>query len=399
MQVRLVRTIIRPRRENIRNNLVSASRSRLSHQTTGSTHKKIVGIFSKRKSRRYNKHLMRLGVLSINLIFLGLVGLFILHGSSVTSESPQWSQSSASLAMGKEQSDPIDKLSSADVAVNVARLVRLDESTAVTNNADTISTQQIVAASTDRSVVKPQIVTTALKSNKDIKKYVTVNGDTVSSVAAKFGITSDTIRLSNNISGEALPVGKELLISPVNGVVYSVKAGDTADSVAARYRASKEQVIAFNDAEMTGLVPGAQIVIPDGLSPASAVVRTSSAYVGGFAFGSSAMYGGNGYDYGWCTWHAANRRIQIGRPIPTNFGNAISWLGGARAAGLAVGSAPQDGAVLYQTNIGGLGHVAFVEHVNADGTVLVSDMNYQIWGKVTYRTISPGEASSYRYIY
>lgn len=331
------------------------------------------------------------------MAFFGLVGWFVLHGSHASSQNAK-SGSYSAVANSQNQSDPVDKISSADVAVHVARLVQLDESTAVTNNADSVNTQMIVATSADKVIAKPQIVSTALKSNKDIKKYITVAGDTVSSVATKFGVTSDTIRLSNNVSGEALPVGKELLISPVNGVVHAVKPGDTADSVASKYRADRNQVIAFNDAEVSGLVPGTLIVVPDGLSPVASS-RYVSSYASGFAFGSSATYGGNGYDYGWCTWHAANRRIQIGKPIPTNLGNAITWLGGARAAGLGTGSKPQDGAVLYQTNIGGMGHVAFVEHVNDDGTVLVSDMNYPIWGKVTYRTISPAEAASYRYIY
>lgn len=344
---------------------------------------------------------MRYGVLATNIALLGLVGGLVLHNTTANSETSAGSQALLAVSDSHGQADPLDTLSSADVAVHVARLTQLDESTAVTNKADTVNAELVVTSSDDKVIAKPQIVSTSLKSNKDIRKYVTVSGDTVSSIATKFGVTSDTIRLSNNVSGEALAVGKELLISPVNGIVYVVKAGDTADSIASRFRADRAQVIAFNDAEVGGLRVGETIVIPDGLQPqATRSGGYSSSYAqGGFAFGGSAIYGGNGYDYGWCTWHAANRRNQIGRPIPTNLGNAISWLGAARAAGLATGSEPRDGAVLYHTNIGGLGHVAFVEKVNSDGTVLVSDMNYPIWGKVTFRTLSPGEASSYRYIY
>ncbi len=386
------------RRSYIRNSIASVSR-RPSHLKATKTSKKLFHTTVKRSFKRSHKRLVRFSVLATNVALLGIVGWFVFNNSA-SSERAAGSYAHSAVAGSQQESDPLDKLSSTDVAVHVARLVQLDESTAVTNKADTASTELIVTASADKVIAKPQIVSTSLKSNKDIKKYVTVSGDTVSSVAAKFGITSDTIRLSNNVSGELLPVGKELLISPVNGIIYRVQAGDTADSVAARFRASRAQVIAMNDAEIGGLKPGELIVIPDGLQPqANSRYASSSSYASGFAFGSRAMYGGNGYDYGWCTWHAANRRNQIGRPIPTNLGNAISWLSAARAAGLPVGSVPKDGAVLYHTNIGGLGHVAFVEKVNADGTVLVSDMNYPIWGKVTYRTVSAAEASSYRYIY
>jgi surface antigen len=192
-----------------------------------------------------------------------------------------------------------------------------------------------------------------------------------------------------------------LVISPVNGITYVVKAGDTPDSIAQSYHTDKQQLIAFNDAELTGTFKaGETIVVPDAVQPAA--VRTASygiGAVGGFSFGGGAIYGGNGYDYGWCTWHAANRRIQIGRPLPTNLGNAVSWLSIARRAGLATGNTPQAGAVLYHKNIGGLGHVAFVEKQNPDGSWLVSDMNYPIWGHVTYRTITPAEFGSYAFIY
>jgi surface antigen len=60
---------------------------------------------------------------------------------------------------------------------------------------------------------------------------------------------------------------------------------------------------------------------------------------------------------------------------------------------------PQDGAVVYHKSIGGLGHVAFVEKVNPDGSALFSDMNYPIWGKVTYRTVPASEMGNYAFIY
>ncbi len=302
---------------------------------------------------------------------------------------------------------PIDKVSSADVAVNVARITGLSESVAVVNNADSANAQ-LAVTSVDKAVVtKPQIVGAGLKSKKDIKEYVTVQGDTITSVASKFGISADTIRLSNDIRGDAVEAGKKLIISPVNGLVYTVKAGDTPQSIASRYSTNKDNLVVFNDAEVSNsFTVGDRIVVPDGVAPSEPVaVRTARAespvasYSSRFAFGSAPVYGNNGYDYGWCTWHAANRRKEIGRPIPSNLGNANTWLSLARAAGIPTGSTPQAGAVLWHKNIGGLGHVAFVEKDNGDGTFLVSDMNYPIWGRVTYRTITPSEFSNFMFIY
>jgi len=73
---------------------------------------------------------------------------------------------------------------------------------------------------------KPQIVATALKSRADIKTYVVQAGETIPALATRFGITSDSIRWSNGLSGDNLNVGTKLTIPPVSGIVYTVKAGD-----------------------------------------------------------------------------------------------------------------------------------------------------------------------------
>lgn len=324
---------------------------------------------------------------------------------SAQEASPSNFQPMTSPAAGRSNAvKPLDSLSSADVAVHVARLTGMQEATAVVNKADTVNAQLAVASSDDKVAVKPQIVGAGLKSKKDIKTYKTVEGDTVNTLATRFGVTADTIRVSNGLSGDAIPAGKDLVISPVNGIVYTVKAGDTPDSLASRYYANKEALVAFNDAEITGgFTPGERIVIPDGVQPAAPIATraraTTAGYGSGFSFGTAAVYGSNGYDYGWCTWHAANRRKEVGNPVPSNLGNAISWLSVARRAGLPTGNQPQAGAVLYHKNLGGLGHVAFVEKDNGDGTYLVSDMNYPSWGRVTYRTITPADFGNYAFIY
>lgn len=358
----------------------------------------------RRLNKKSQKRLVRFSIVTANLLLIAAVGTAIVQvpSDAATSSTPH-----ASRALGAAndvEAKPLDKLASTDVAVHISRLVQMEEATAVVNKADTASAQLAVASSDDQVLSKPQIVSTGLKSKRDIKYHVVVAGETVSSIAAKYNVTPDTIRFSNGISGEAVEVGKRIVISPVNGMTYTVKAGDTPDTLASKYNVSKEQLVAFNDAELSGTFrAGELIVIPDAIQPAE--VRTASyggrstSAGGAFSFGSGALYGGNGYDYGWCTWHAANRRIQIGKPIPTNLGNAISWLSLARKAGLPTGNTPQAGAVLYHKDIGGLGHVAFVEKVNDDGSALISDMNYPTWGKVTYRTITPDSFGKYAFIY
>lgn len=316
---------------------------------------------------------------------------FVVNSPSSSQVAKQNSLASATSAVA---ANPLDQLSSADIAAHVARVADLAEVRSVENTADSYKAQLAIVAE-DRILAKPQVIATSLPSRRDIKRYVTVEGDTISTVASKFGITSDSVRWSNGMNGDSVNPGKELVIPPVNGIVYKVKTGETADSLAERYRANRDAIIAINDAEFSGLIVGTEIVIPDAIQP----VVSTGGYTYNAGRGILPVYGSNGYDYGWCTWHSANRRIEIGRPIPSNLGNAISWYNLARSAGLPTGTEPRDGAVLWHNNIGGLGHVAFVEKVNEDGSMLVSDMNYPIWGRVTYRTVPASEMSNYRFIY
>jgi surface antigen len=226
-------------------------------------------------------------------------------------------------------------------------------------------------------------------------------------LASKFGVTSDSIRWSNGLSSEKIPAGKQLVIPPVSGVVYTVKSGDTVDSLAQKYSSSKDQILADNDAEVSGLKVGQRILIRGGIQP---VARTASVYVNtSFSFGGgSATYGYNGYDYGYCTWYVANKRLAAGSPMPTNLGNASTWAVRAAAYGLATGRRPQVGAAIV-TSTSGAGHVAYVERVNDDGTIWVSEMNShgQVsidnpapaggWGRVDFKLIT--NPTSYSYVY
>lgn len=102
--------------------------------------------------------------------------------------------------------------------------------------------------------------------------------------------------------------------------------------------------------------------------------------------------GSNTYDAGYCTWYVKNRR---GASLPNGLGNANTWYSRAAAMGMAVGSTPRAGAV-GTTTAGGLGHVVYVESVNKDGTVNISEMNYEGFGVKSFRTTNAGE---FLYIY
>ncbi len=318
--------------------------------------------------------MIRYGLLTANLLLLVAVIGFVVQSP----RSRQANRQSTLTATNLNAANPLDQLSSSDIAVHLAQMASLPESTAVINQADTITGQMAISSADNNVAAKPQIVGTAAKSNRDIQKYVTQPGDTLAAVAAKFGVTSDSVRWSNDLTGSAFPVNRELFIPPVNGIVYLVKAGDQPDKLARDFSANKDAIIAFNDAEVAGLVVGQRIVVPDGTKATS--VYNVTRYGGGLAWGSAPIYGFNGYDYGWCTWYVASRI-----PIPTNWGNANNWNEAARDSGWTVSEKPREGAIAQTdgNSRNRLGHVGIVEAVSADGTMIkYSDMNGLAgWGK------------------
>lgn len=96
---------------------------------------------------------------------------------------------------------------------------------------------------------------------------------------------------------------------------------------------------------------------------------------------------GNTYAPGYCTWYAKSRRPDL----PNRMGNAISWTSSAAANGYSTGSVPRAGAIGQQGN-----HVVYVEGVNSDGSVTVSEMNYRGLYVISSRTV-PAETFTYIY--
>lgn len=329
---------------------------------------------SKKSTRR---KVIRYGLLALNLLIVLVTGYFVFASRFESSGSR-----AITFSVSHESNlaaDPLDQLSSADIAVNVARITNWPRANAVVNQADSENAELAIAQASDSLVSKPQVVASAFKSNKDIKLYVVLKGETVASLAAKFNITSNSIIWSNSLTGNELIPGQKLFIPPVNGIVYVVRKGDTAGSLAAKYHTTKAKVIAYNDAELTGLKVGTRIIIPDGKEATAATSSTFSS--GGFgtaAWGSSPVYGYNGYDYGYCTWYVAS---QIS--VPANWGNANSWAYYAGQSGWSVSSVPSIGSIA-QTPAGGEGHVAIVNAISANGrSVKITDMNGVAgWGQV-----------------
>jgi len=317
--------------------------------------------------KRFRRNLVRASLIILNAGFLLTVVAVVALNPSHSGGTPL---AKASAADAQSSVRPVDLSASVNIASTVAHMTNLPEAGDVSELVNTQRIELAVASTNSAIVNKPQIIPAKFPSNKDITTYTAAAGDTLSSIAANFGISTDSILWSNGLLSDHIVAGEKLLIPPVSGIVYTVKSGDTAASLARQYRSNEAKITLMNDADLAGLSVGERIIIPDG----QIVVQPTfySGFASGFAWGASAIYGYNGYAWGNCTWYVAT---QIA--VPANWGNAATWAAGARAAGWRVSSVPTPGAIAQNSySAGGLGHVAIVNQVSADGSlVYISDMN------------------------
>lgn len=213
---------------------------------------------------------------------------------------------------------------------------------------------------------KPQTKqeTTTIEATKPVE-HIVQPGESLSSIAITYQTTWKRLYNKNTtiVSPDVIDVSQRLIIPAADEVLLErdvpvVEPVAVPQPVVHTETRTAKPKAAPNPARPT--------------TPAPAPVASSS---------------GNTYVRGYCTWYAKNRRPDL----PNNLGNAISWVSRAAAQGLATGSSPRVGAIGQSGN-----HVVFVESVNGDGTVTVSEMNWKGWGVVSSRTAS---ASSFNYIY
>ena len=110
------------------------------------------------------------------------------------------------------------------------------------------------------------------KPRDKVITYTVQRGDTISTIAQKFGISENTIKWENDLTGDSLSVGDTLDILPVTGIAYKVQSGDTVYSIAKKYATDAQKIVdfPFNDfanPETFSLVTGQILVVPDGVKP------------------------------------------------------------------------------------------------------------------------------------
>lgn len=125
-----------------------------------------------------------------------------------------------------------------------------------------------------------ELTTSTIVSDKprfEIVDYEVAKGDTLGSIAEKFGISVDTIKWANSLKTEKLIPGQSLRIPPVTGIVHKVVAGDNIYSLAKKYKSDPQKIVNFPandfaDLDTFALNIGQILFVPDGVMPQAAPV-------------------------------------------------------------------------------------------------------------------------------
>lgn len=115
-------------------------------------------------------------------------------------------------------------------------------------------------------------------ARQEIIYYTVQNGDTISTIARRFGLTVNTILWANNLNSFGLiRPGDSLTILPYSGVLYTVKKGDTLAKIAQTYGVTLDKILSCNTIGNT-IAAGQKLVIPGAkkITTAVATSRTSS---------------------------------------------------------------------------------------------------------------------------
>ncbi len=203
----------------------------------------------------------------------------------------------------------------------------------------------------DESLIRPvSDAGSAAARRTDLAIYTVRQGDTLSGIAARYGVSLMTIWWANHLSSPSqLKTGQKLRIPPIDGVLYTAHSGDTVQSIARRYHASAGDIRSYNGLSGDGIPAGLEIMVPDGRGApaptptppdarrhsASTVsgpggTATSSGGCTGCAFSGTLRWpvpGGTISQYFWAGHPAIDIAAPVGTPILAATGGVVIFAG------------------------------------------------------------------------
>jgi murein DD-endopeptidase MepM/ murein hydrolase activator NlpD len=233
----------------------------------------------------------------------------------------------------------------------------------------------------------------SVKPRDKIVDYTVEKGDTLSTIADKFGVSTETIRWENNLIGDDIGVGDVLKILPVTGIAYKVQKGDSVYSIAKKLDTEAQKIVdfPFNDfanAETFTLVEGQILIVPDGIKPSEQPTYIRQVYIAQGPISVSGMgftWPCHGIISQFVSWYhtALDIASGVGTPIVAAHNGIVT--------GISVGSWDSGyGNNVYITNGDTQTHYAHMSGVNVSiGQQVTAGSTVIGWIGMTGRTTGP----------
>ena len=111
--------------------------------------------------------------------------------------------------------------------------------------------------------VNQKLLVNDQKKNQDTNAYIVEKGDTLYSIAKKYSTTVNKIKELNNLKSDTLSIGQEIIIpSSFDVKTHIVKSGDTLYSIARMYNTTVNAIKVANNLNSDILSIGKELIIP-----------------------------------------------------------------------------------------------------------------------------------------
>lgn len=213
------------------------------------------------------------------IVFVALAGLVITNNILIREKSLEYVGKHSILAnVGDSEGNE-----SEEIVTDVAPKSKSIFASLITPAQANALTPLEMAVSEDRI---SQVATTRLgigggeTESRSVENYAVQGGDTISTIAEQFGVSTKTVLWANGMSEfDFIKPGQTLKIPPVSGVIHQVASGDTLGTISRKYNVSEDSVLEYNKlADASLIAAGNTLVIPGGQPPAppAPVVSTPS---------------------------------------------------------------------------------------------------------------------------